>query len=84
MSDEDANDYGRLKKAPLTRYNFTEDACRKRFRQVKPETEKITRTVGHLTKKLSSKVVRNFCKPFWRLHRSNGSDSEGIVCQRMF
>ena len=37
MSDGDAND--KLKKALLTRYNFTKDGCRKRFREVKPETE---------------------------------------------
>ena len=32
MSDDDAKDYNKLKKAVLTRYNFTEDGCRKRFR----------------------------------------------------
>ena len=37
MSDGDAKD--KLKKALLTRYNFTKDGCRKRFREVKPETE---------------------------------------------
>ena len=39
MCDEDANDYDMLQKAPLTRYSFTEDGYRKRFREVKPETE---------------------------------------------
>ena len=39
MSDTDANDYDKLKKALLTRYNYTEDGYRKRFREVKPETE---------------------------------------------
>ena len=39
MSDTDANDYSKLKKALLTRYNYTEDGYRKRFREVKPETE---------------------------------------------
>ena len=39
MSDGDVNDYDKLKKALLTRYNFTEDGYRKRFREVKPETE---------------------------------------------
>ena len=33
------NDYDELKKALLTRYNYTEDGYRKRFREVKPETE---------------------------------------------
>ena len=39
MSDTDANDYDKLKKALLTRYNYTEDGYRKRFREIKPETE---------------------------------------------
>ena len=39
MSDADINDYDKLKKALLTRYNYTEDGYRKRFREVKPETE---------------------------------------------
>ena len=37
MSDADAND--KLKKALLTRYNYTEDGYRKRFREATPETE---------------------------------------------
>ena len=32
MSDADASDYDKLKKALLTRYNYTEDGYRKRFR----------------------------------------------------
>ena len=42
MSETDANDYGKLtttKKAFLTRYNYTEDGYRKRFREVKPESQ---------------------------------------------
>ena len=39
MSDTDANDHDKLKKALLTRYNYTEDGYRKRFREVKSETE---------------------------------------------
>ena len=39
MSDTDANDYNKLKKALLTRYNYPEDGYRKTFREVKPETE---------------------------------------------
>ena len=39
MSDTDANDHDKLKKALLTRYNYTEDGYRKRFREIKPETE---------------------------------------------
>ena len=39
MSNGDANDYDKLKKVLLTRYNFTEHGYRRRFRDVKPETE---------------------------------------------
>ena len=39
MSDGDASDYDKLKKALLTRYNYTEDGYRKRFREATPETE---------------------------------------------
>ena len=39
MSDGDANDYDKLKKALLIRYNLTEDGYRKRFREVNLETE---------------------------------------------
>ena len=39
MSDADASDYDKLKKGILTRYNYTEDGYRKRFREAKPETE---------------------------------------------
>ena len=43
MSDTDANDYDKLKKALLTRgmYNYPEDGYRKRFREAKPETEEM-------------------------------------------
>ena len=39
MSNADTSDYDKLKKALLTRYNYTEDGYRKRFREVKPDTE---------------------------------------------
>ena len=39
MSGGDANDYDKLKKALLTRYNFTENGYRNRFRAVRPEPE---------------------------------------------
>ena len=39
MSDADTSDYDKLKKALLTRYNYTEDGYRKRFREATPETE---------------------------------------------
>ena len=39
MFNEDTNDHDQLKKALLTRYNFTEDFYRQRFRDVKPEAD---------------------------------------------
>ena len=39
MSETETSEYDNLKKALLTRYNYTEDGHRKRFREVKPETE---------------------------------------------
>ena len=39
MSDADTSNYDKLKKALLTRYNYTEDGYRKRFREATPETE---------------------------------------------
>ena len=39
MSDADASNYDKLKKALLTRYNYTEDGYRKRFREATRETE---------------------------------------------
>ena len=39
MSDADATDYDKLKKPLLTRYSYTEDGYRKRFREATPETE---------------------------------------------
>ena len=39
MSDADASDHDKLKKALLTRYNYAEDGYRKRIREATPETE---------------------------------------------
>ena len=39
MFIEDANEYNMMKKAFLTRYNFSKDGYRQRFRDVKPEAE---------------------------------------------
>ena len=39
MSDADASDYDKLKKALLPRYNYTEDGYRKIFREATPETK---------------------------------------------
>ena len=39
MSNEDANNYDKLKKALLTRYNFTEDGYRRGFSDINLETD---------------------------------------------
>ena len=61
MSDTDACDYDKLKKAPLTRYNYTEDRYRKRFREDTLATEEtpdqfITRLKNYLAKWLEVSV----------------------------
>ena len=41
MSDADASDYDKLNKALLTRYNYTEDGYRKRFREAEETQDQI-------------------------------------------
>ena len=67
MSDADASDYDKLKKALLTRYNYTEDGYRKRFREATPETEEtpdqfVIRLKKYLAKwlELSGSSPQNF------------------------
>ena len=67
MSDADASDYDKLKKALLTRYNYTEDGYRKRFREATPETEEtpdqfVIRLKNYLAKwlELSGSSPANF------------------------
>ena len=67
MSDADASDYDKLKKALLTRYNYTEDGYRKRFREATPETEEtpdqfVIRLKNYLAKwlELSGSSLQNF------------------------
>ena len=67
MSDADASDYDKLKKALLTRYNYTEDGYRKRFREATPETEEtpdqfVIRLKNYLAKwlELSGRSPQNF------------------------
>ena len=85
-SDGDANDCDKLKKALSTRFQFQfQDGYRKRFREVKPETEENVRPVRHPFEELPSKVIRTFWqKQFWRLQRPCGSDSKRTVYQRLF
>ena len=67
MSDADASDYDKLKKALLTRYNYNEDGYRKRFREATPETEEtphqfVIRLENYLAKwlELSGSSPQNF------------------------
>ena len=67
MSDADASDYDKLKKALLTRYNYTEGGYRKRFREATPETEEtpeqfVIRLKNYLAKwlELSGSSPQNF------------------------
>ena len=54
MSNTDANDY-----TLLTRYNYTDDGYRKRFREVNPETRN-ARPLRHPFEELPSQVIRTF------------------------
>ena len=65
MSDTDASDYDKLKKALLTRYNYTKDGYRKIFREATPETEEtpdVIRLKNYLAKwlELSGSSLDNF------------------------
>ena len=55
MSHAGVSDYDKLKKALLTRYNYTKDGYRKRFREAMPVTEEtrdqlVIRLKNYLTK----------------------------------
>ena len=67
MSDADASDYDKLKKALLTRYNYTEDGYRKIFREAMQETKEtpdqfVIRLKNYLAKwlELSGSSPANF------------------------
>ena len=71
MSDTDANDFGKLKKALLTRYNSTEDRYRKRFKEVKPEIEETPdQFVIHL---------KNYIAKWLELSGSSSGDFKALV-----
>ena len=73
MSDTHVNDYGKLKKALLTRYNYTEDGYRKRFREVKPQTEETPdQFVVHL---------KNYLAKWLELSGSSSRDFDALVDQ---
>ena len=63
MSDADASDYDKLKKALLTRYNYTEDGYRKRFREATPETEE---TPDQFVIRLHEELLSQVAGAFWK------------------
>ena len=71
ISDTDVNDYDKLKKALLTRYNYTEDGYRKGFREINPETEEAP----------DQFVVRlkNYLAKWLELSGSSSGDFDAIV-----
>ena len=70
MSDADASDYNKLKKALLTRYNYTEDGYRKRFREATPET----------VETLDQFVIRlNYLAKWLELSGSSPADFDALV-----
>ena len=71
MSDTDASDYDKLKKTLLTRYNYTEDGYRKRFRKVKPETEE---TPDQFVARL-----KNYLAKWLELSGSSSGDFDALV-----
>ena len=71
MSDTNANDYNKLKKALLSRYNNTEDGYRKRLREVEPETEE---TPDQFIIRL-----KNYLGKWLELSESSSGDFNAIV-----
>ena len=71
MSDTDANDYDKLKKALLTKCNYTEDGYRKGFREVRPETEE---TPDQFVIRL-----KNYIAKWLELSGSSSEDFEALM-----
>ena len=71
MSDTDANDYDKLKKALLTRYSYTENGYRKRLREVKPETKE--------TNNQFVICLKNYLAKWLELSGSSSRDYEALV-----
>ena len=71
ISDTDANDYDKLKKALLTRYNYTKDGYRKRFRKVKQETEE--------TPNQFIICLKNYLAKWLEFSGSSSGDFEALV-----
>ena len=83
ISDTDANDYDKVKKALLTRYNYKEDGYQKDSGRSSLRLKK-RQTSSSPFKELPSHVVRTFRKQFWRIRSSSGSDSQGTVYEPLF
>ena len=71
MSDTDANAYDKLKKVLFTRYNYTEDGYRERFREVKPE---IKETPDQFIVRL-----KNYLAKWLELSRSSFGEFKALV-----
>ena len=71
MSDGDANGYAKSRKALFTRYNFTEDGYRKRFREFKPETEE--------TPDQFAIHLKNYLGKWLELSGSSSGDFDALV-----
>ena len=71
MSDTDAIEYDTVKKALLTRYNYTVNGYRKRFREVKPETKE---TPDHFVIRL-----KNYLAKWLELSGSSSGDFDAPV-----
>ena len=65
------NDYNKLEKALLTRHSFTEDGYRKRFSEVKPETEE---TADQFVIRL-----KNYLAKWLELSGSSSGDFDALV-----
>ena len=84
MSNEDTNDYDKLKKTLLTMYNFTEDGYRLRFRDVKSETEEtpdqfVVRLKNYLAKWLETFWKQLETSMLWWISWSKNSLSTPIL-----
>ena len=74
MSNEDANDYNKLKKALLIRYSFTEDGYRWRFQDVKAEKKQ------NKTKSLTSLLFNsNYLAKWLELYESSPGKFDALV-----
>ena len=84
MSDTDASDYDKLKKALLTRYNHTKDGNSKRFREATPETEEtpdqfVIRLNSIDVKNMHPHRTENYLAKLLLLSRGNPQNFDALV-----